>query len=352
MQNMLGFSNTLIKWYYQNKRELPWRETRDPYKIWVSEIILQQTRVEQGLPYYHRFIEAFPTVSDLARAESDYVLRLWQGLGYYSRARNMQQAAIYVMEQLDGRFPENFTLLLAMKGVGRYTAAAIASFAYGECVPVVDGNVQRVLARLFGVQDDVLLPKTFRLFEQIALAHIPENDPATFNQAIMEFGSQYCVPNRPNCADCIFKTACYAYENDMVSKLPVKLKKTKVRQRYFHYAILVQGNTIAMQKRQAKDIWQGLYEFVLLEHSHFLEFSELVERWSSMGIVNYTLDKESVEYTHLLSHQKLHVKFYVMRLNKNSTAIPDGFTYFSVQEVADLAKPVLLLNFLEKEDFL
>lgn len=349
MQLQLGFSENLIKWYQQNKRDLPWRNIHDPYKIWVSEIILQQTRVQQGLPYYERFISAFPTVSDLANAPIDDVLRLWQGLGYYSRARNMHHAAQYVTFDLKNNFPNSFEALLAMKGVGRYTAAAIASFAFGEKVPVVDGNVQRVLARVFGVSDDISSPKTQKIFEKIGLEHISDQDPGTFNQAIMEFGAQYCTPSKPDCDNCIFRTVCFAHKNGLASSLPVKLKKTKVRNRFFNYIVLKSGNDLAMRKRKEKDIWNGLFEFLLIESDAEINESELLEDLANNHSIHQKPFKSSETYLHILSHQRLHAKFYIFEVENRQEIERLGLVFYKKQESEKLAKPVLILNYLREE---
>ena len=224
------FSKRLKQWYLQNKRELPWRSTQDPYKIWLSEIIMQQTRVEQGLPYYLRFTEAYPNVHSLANAPEQEVLKLWQGLGYYSRARNLHTTAIRVSKELDGNFPDHYKELKTLKGVGDYTASAIASFCFNEPVAVVDGNVYRVLSRVFGVETPINSTQGIKEFKALAQELIDHKDPATFNQAIMEFGAIQCKPQNPLCETCPFNDVCLALKNDQIKELPVKIKKTKIRQ--------------------------------------------------------------------------------------------------------------------------
>lgn len=351
MQKMSGFANNLLLWYGTNKRDLPWREVQDPYRIWVSEIILQQTRVQQGLPYYERFIIAYPTVVDLARAPIEEVLRLWQGLGYYSRARNMHQAATYVVEKLDGKFPPSFESLLLMKGVGRYTAAAVASFAYKEKVPVVDGNVQRVLARVFGVESDIGNHKTQRLFENIAMEHIPADQPDIFNQAIMEFGALYCVPVKPDCERCVFKTSCFAFQRGVVAELPLKLKKTKVRNRYFHYVVLRRKGKIAFRERGSKDIWIGLNEFYLIESDRQLTQNEVQNAAKQEGVDIERFDRVSSVYLHVLSHQKLYATFYSANDYFSENIELKGFKFFSEDEIERLPKPVLIVKYLGQENF-
>ena len=234
----MEFSNSLIKWYLQNKRDLPWRNTVNPYPIWLSEIMLQQTRVAQGMPYFMAFMEAFPTVFDLANAEEEQVLKLWQGLGYYSRARNLHATAKYIATELKGDFPPNYNQLLQLKGVGEYTAAAIASFAYNEPVAVVDGNVFRVLSRYFNMDNDISDGKTKKEFQILAQELLPNDKAALFNQAIMEFGALQCVPKNPDCENCIFSNSCAALQHKKVNILPVKSKKTKVTNKFFNYLIL------------------------------------------------------------------------------------------------------------------
>jgi len=262
----MDFTNSLTQWYLQNKRDLPWRKTVDPYKIWLSEIMLQQTRVAQGTPYFMSFVSAFPTVFDLAAANEEQVLKLWQGLGYYSRARNLHKTAQYVANELSGIFPDNYNDLLKLKGVGEYTAAAIASFSYNEAVPVVDGNVFRVLSRYYNIDTDIAAASAKKEFVALAFELMPKDSPALFNQAIMEFGALQCVPKSPNCGICVFNTSCAALQKKKVDQLPVKSKKLKVRNRFFNYLVVSDDNeNTIIQKRTAKGIWHNLYEFPLIE---------------------------------------------------------------------------------------
>ena len=259
------FAETLLNWYQRHKRNLPWRETTDAYAIWLSEVILQQTRVAQGLPYYLKFIEAYPTVQYLAAAPEDEVLRLWQGLGYYSRARNMHFTAKQVVQEYNGQFPSSYHELQKLKGVGSYTAAAVASFAFKEKVAVLDGNVFRVLSRVFGISDDIAAPASRKVFQQLADSLIPEQAPDTFNQAIMEFGAIQCTPVMPDCMFCPLQTSCFAFNRGLVQELPVKSKAKAVRPRFFHYLVFEWQGSYFMRKRLAGDIWQGLYDFYLYE---------------------------------------------------------------------------------------
>jgi A/G-specific adenine glycosylase len=283
----MEFSNSLIHWYLQNKRDLPWRNTTNPYPIWLSEIMLQQTRVAQGLPYFLSFTDAFPTIFDLAKAEEEQVLKLWQGLGYYSRARNLHATAKYIAFELNGKFPPTYKELLKLKGVGEYTAAAIASFSYNEPVAVLDGNVFRVLSRYFNVDSDFSLPKTKTEFQQLAQEVLDKKNPAVFNQAIMEFGALQCVPKNPDCNSCILNSSCAALQHKKVSELPVKSKKTKVTNRYLNYLILKDSDcNYIVQKREGKGIWENLYEFPVLETDFLLSEKDAIDQISKMLFYN------------------------------------------------------------------
>ncbi|WP_269221671.1 A/G-specific adenine glycosylase [Flavobacterium sp. IMCC34518] len=344
----MKFHNTLIKWYLQNKRDLPWRKTTNPYPIWLSEIMLQQTRVTQGMPYFLSFTTAFPTVFDLAKANEEQVLKLWQGLGYYSRARNLHKTAQTVAFEMGGIFPDNYNDLLKLKGIGEYTAAAIASFSYNECVPVVDGNVFRVLSRYFDIETDIAQASAKKEFAALALELMPKDNPAQFNQAIMEFGALQCVPKSPNCAICIFNSSCAALQKKKVDQLPVKSKKTKVRNRYFNYIVATDdfGNTL-IQKRTAKGIWHNLYEFPLIETEKIENFDTIAQQIQyhffheneMISLLEY--NEESI--IHKLSHQHLHIKFWKASLKG---AIENGI---DIEAVKAFPFPIVIHNFIEKE---
>jgi len=334
--NSHPFAESLIHWYSGAKRDLPWRKTRDPYMVWVSEIILQQTRVEQGLPYFRRFVAAFPTVQQLADAREDHVLAIWQGLGYYSRARNMQAAARQVMTDFAGKFPTTYSDILRLKGVGPYTAAAIASICFHEPHPVVDGNVFRAASRLFGIRADISKASSRAVFVDTLLSVIDEKQPGTFNQAMMELGSAICQPT-PKCTECPVLAFCYAFEKKMTHKLPVKGKKLKIKERHLHYLVLTDNTRVLMRKREGKDIWLGIYDFPNVEAD------EIESVW---------LDKSthiSDTYIHLLSHQKLHVRFYQV---PTSAAKLKEFarTYqaksYSLKQILTLPKPILVANYV------
>jgi len=335
--NSHPFSESLIHWYSAAKRDLPWRKTRDPYIVWVSEIILQQTRVEQGTPYFERFISAFQTVKQLADAREDRVLSLWQGLGYYSRARNMQAAARQVMADFGGIFPSTYSDILTLKGIGPYTAAAISSICFDEPRPVVDGNVFRAASRVFGISADISKASSRAIFVDTLLSVFDENHPGTFNQAIMELGATICQP-APNCLECPVQSFCYAYEHKLTRELPVKGKKLQVKNRFLHYLVVTSGGEILMKKRGAKDIWQGLYDFPVLEGA------ENGAEWIEKGTL------VSKTYLHLLSHQKLHVRFY--RLNVSQKELKEyARTYnakpYSIKQILTLPKPTLVVNYLK-----
>lgn len=344
------FVNQLIRWYEHNKRELPWRNTKDPYKIWLSEIILQQTRIAQGLPYYERFLEAYPTVHELAAASEEEVLRLWQGLGYYSRARNLHACAKYVSTELNGQFPEEYTDLLGLKGIGKYTAAAISSLAFGKSNAVVDGNVFRVLSRFFGIHDDIADAKTFKIFENKGNELIKGQNPGIYNQAIMDFGAIQCTPKSPSCAICPISSDCFAFNNGLQEKLPLKSKKVKVRNRYFHYLVLEHGGKLLMRQRQAGDIWQGLYDFHNLETSEGLSEEEVLQQVDGFG--KLTLLESAGPFKHVLTHQRIFAQFFRLRVNdlSNFVQIQDQkhLKSFSLEQISDLPKPILIQNFLKK----
>lgn len=339
----MHFSNKLTAWYLQNRRSLPWRETKDPYAIWLSEIILQQTRVAQGLPYFEAFLQEFPTVFDLANAEEDKVMHLWQGLGYYSRARNLHATAKMVAFDYNGVFPNTSKELLKLKGVGEYTAAAIASFSYNEVIPVVDGNVFRVLARRFGINSDISTLTTKREFQALASSLIPKNSPALFNQAIMEFGALQCTPKNPDCTICPFQMECIAYQTNEVSNLPVKLSKTKVRDRHFDYLIFLDpnGNT-RIQQRTKKDIWQQLYEFPLIESTT----PELIDIEQQLTALFPNLAIKQIELCnttpiiHKLSHQKLYIRFWKIYTETTLT------NSSSIEELQKIGFPIVIHNFI------
>jgi A/G-specific adenine glycosylase len=334
--------NPLIKdWYRLNKRRLPWRITKDPFKIWLSEIILQQTKVEQGLSYYLKFTNRFKTAEDLAKTTEQEVLNLWQGLGYYSRARNLHFTAKTVVNEHKGKFPKTYTELLKLKGVGSYTAAAIASFCFDEPVAVVDGNVYRVLSRVFDLEIAIDSSEGKKYFFELAQNLIDKEDPALFNQAIMEFGALQCVPKNPNCEICPLDSICLSKSNGTWMNRPVKSKKTSVKHRFFHFLIFQNDQTTYLQKRSEKDIWQNLFQFPLIETDENSEITNF-ENYTP-----HTPSKISAEIVHVLSHQKIHARFY--HFNHLPSKIDTDWMAVKMTEIQDYPIPRLIDRYLEIE---
>ena len=340
------FSNKLILWYLQNKRDLPWRKTKNPYYVWLSEIILQQTRVAQGLDYYLKFIDAFPTVNHLANAEESTVLKLWQGLGYYSRARNLHFSAKYILNELNGEFPKTYKEIVKLKGVGDYTASAIASMCFNEPTAVVDGNVYRVLSRYFGIDTPINSSAGIKEFKALAQSLIDESQPGTFNQAIMDFGAIQCKPKKPLCMFCPFADSCVAFQKNKIDLLPVKEKKLKIKNRYFNFLVIkTADDKTILKERKGKGIWQGLYQFPLLESDKSIDKNDLIssEMFNEMfpNEVSISLFNKK-EVVHKLSHQHLHTQFWIIELNHQKDANIDW------KAIENYPVPVLISNFLEE----
>jgi len=331
----------LQRWYAREKRELPWRGSADPYAIWISEVILQQTRVEQGTPYFHRFLSAFPTVKHLAAASEDAVLKLWEGLGYYSRARNLHAAAKQVAEM--GAFPNSYERLRGLKGVGPYTAAAIGSMAFGVTKACVDGNVTRVLTRYHGIAEPIDSSAVIRLVEELAQQALDMAQPGEHNQAMMELGATVCLPKLAKCDICPLSHGCAALRLDQVNAIPWKAKRTKVRDRYFHYVVISDGSRTVVNRRAEGDIWQGLYEFPLVESSKPLEADEAVRE---LGLRNAKIVAEHGPYKHLLSHQRIFGRFIEVHVTSMDSALG---TVINQEELELLALPRLLNRYLEEK---
>ncbi len=346
----MGFSSQLISWYNKNKRDLPWRNSNDPYQIWLSEIILQQTRVDQGLSYYNKFIENYPTVIHLANASEEDVLKHWQGLGYYSRARNLHFTAKFIKEKYKGIFPNDYSEILDLKGVGEYTAAAIASFSYNQAYPVIDGNVYRVLARIYGVEAAIDSTNGKKVFKKLAEELIDKKNPATHNQAIMEFGALQCKPNNPNCESCPFRLECFALKNNLIDKLPFKEKKIKQRNRYFNYLVNLDNDSLIINKKGANDIWQGLYDFPLIETTKSLttidELISHIKKDYKSEPKNFTLKNISSENKHILSHQKIHATFWTVE-NFDLSFLNNNLLTISLKEINNYPVPKLIENYLK-----
>ncbi|MBC8006034.1 MAG: A/G-specific adenine glycosylase [Verrucomicrobia bacterium] len=337
------FNSNIHQWYSKFKRDLPWRNTHDPYFIWLSEIILQQTRVDQGLAYYSKFVDEFPTITSLAQATEDQVLKLWQGLGYYSRARNLHFTAKYIKDQYYGKFPDKYHELLLLKGIGHYTAAAIASISFNEQVPAVDGNVFRVLSRYFGISDPIDTTQGKKVFTKLAGDLIKGTDPGMHNQALMEFGALQCTPQKPNCLECPLMNHCYAYSANKTADFPVKQNKTKQRDRYFSYFVLHHEEHTWIKKRLNKDIWKNLYEFPMIETlsatsiETLFSMQEVKQLVSSDFVVGKIVDWK----VHLLSHQK--INYRIISIHKlGESKMPDDLIKVNKADIFNFAIPKLL----------
>lgn len=312
----MNFAEILIQWYQENKRSLPWRATNDAYKIWVSEIILQQTRVEQGLDYYFRFIKAFPDIYSLAGAKEYDVLKLWQGLGYYSRARNMLLAARQITSDYGGIIPGEMKEIIKIKGIGEYTAAAVLSFAFNKPFPVLDGNVKRILSRIYGIMDDVNSVKTKKIMFDLLEKLIDKKQPAVFNQAIMDFGALQCKPGTPSCHHCVFRNICYACQNNLVRNLPVKSKKTYRTSRYLNYIVPIikikKDFYTLMLKRNNNDIWKNLFEFPLIETKtpDIPEISKVLKEIFLINSKHQAIIEKITDYK--LTHRNIHANFVII----------------------------------------
>ena len=341
----MKFSNTLIYWYLQNKRELPWRKTQNPYFVWLSEIMLQQTRVAQGMAYYLKFTENFPTVFDLANADESTVLKMWQGLGYYSRARNLHHSAKQIANELNGVFPSTYKEIIKLKGIGDYTASAIASICFDEPTAVLDGNVYRVLSRYFGIKTAINSSAGNKEFKALAQNLIDETQSGTHNQAIMDFGAVHCKPQNPLCDTCPFANSCVALEKKIIKELPVKDKKTKVRNRYFNFLVVkTNADLTILSERKGKGIWQGLYQFPLIESTKNINKNELV---SSEEFIHLFPNETTIslfnkkEIIHKLSHQHLYTQFWIVETAISSEA------KIKWNAIKKYPVPVLIANFLE-----
>ena len=339
-----------MEWYDQSDRPLPWKGIKDPYLIWLSEIILQQTRTEQGTPYYEKFKRAYPTVHDMAKASEDEIMKLWQGLGYYSRARNMHHTAKHVSVVLDGKFPNSLKELQALKGIGPYTAAAIASFAFNLPHAVVDGNVYRVLARFFGIEVDIDDREAARLFGDLAQELVLTDQPGKYNQAIMDLGATVCTPRAYKCSNCLLREHCLAFARGTIDALPVKNKKIKKKVRYFHYFIVEHNARILIRKRKEKDIWKNLYDFPLFESTHAMEEAEMLKPGLAGHELLNSFQGNVAELIHTgqqqLTHQKIIANFW--KVNKEMPReYPDDFIWVDIENLSKFAFPRIITLFLE-----
>jgi A/G-specific adenine glycosylase len=345
------FTRQLMDWHATaNHRSLPWKKEKDPYKIWLSEVILQQTRALQGLPYYLRFTEAYPTIQDMASAADDDVFRLWQGLGYYNRCKNMLATARYIAHDLNGHFPDTYEGLLQLKGIGPYTAAAIASFAYGLPHAVVDGNVYRVLARYFGIDTPFDTNEGKIVFRSLAEELLDTRDSAAYNQAIMDMGATVCTPALPLCNECPLQQNCIAYHQQLITYLPVRSKKITVRNRYFHYILLLAGDTVWVHKRTGKDIWENLNEPYLIEHTDPLDTATLVQHdlYRQLNLLNITPEYEGL-LKQRLTHQLIETRFFSIQLDGQINVPVNEGNWIAMNELKKIAFPKTLVSFLEKK---
>jgi A/G-specific adenine glycosylase len=351
----MTFTKTILEWYENNFRDLPWRKTHDPYLIWISEIILQQTRIGQGLGYYSRFTERFPSIADLAKADEEEVLKIWQGLGYYSRARNLHSAAKDIIENHEGIFPDSYEKLIKLKGIGEYTAAAIASIAYNHPCPVVDGNVLRFFSRYFGVHLPIDTLSGKKKIRKKMLVLIDRKQPGMFNQAIMEFGALQCKPVNPDCERCPFKKECLAFIEGKVALLPVKSKPKKQKARYFNYLVILRENEerkkfIYLRKREENDVWKNLYDFPMIERTEGISGEKLFSSQEWQKIImdgQFRLTFQSGQYKHILTHQVIFATFYIVRLVvKRNFRLP--FLMVPIGEIDKYPVPRLIEEFLDQ----
>jgi A/G-specific adenine glycosylase len=352
----MKFSEILLGWYSKNKRDLPWRQTRDPYKIWLSEIIMQQTRVEQGLSYYLKFVKKYPEIKSLANAKEEDVLRLWQGLGYYSRARNLHNTANSIVKDFNGQFPETYSGLIKLKGIGEYTAAAIVSLAYNQVYPVADGNVIRFLSRYFGIKTPVNSEQGKKEILGLAGNLIDTKLPGEFNQAIMEFGALYCKPKYPDCKDCVFNSECLAFKQNFIDVIPVKIRRTSRKKRYFHYLVITgRNNSIYLKQRTENDIWRNLYDFPLLEKETKTTTNKLMKEISERLFVNINEVDLAVpiEYKHVLTHQIIFARFYKIEIpeathfNRIPSLLKVNMIQVDTTEIHNYPVPRLMEKFLK-----
>jgi len=343
----MNFADELVQWYLNNKRDLPWRNTTDAYIIWLSEIILQQTRVEQGMPYFNRFLEKYPTVSDFAAADEDAILKLWQGLGYYSRGRNMLKTARLVTEQFKGEFPQRYDDLIKLKGIGEYTASAIASFSANEAKAVVDGNVYRVLARYFGMDEPINSTKGKKDFQLLANEILNQDNPGLHNQAMMEFGAILCKPKNPACGICPVRVGCFAFKHNATTALPVKLKTVKVKERFFNYFLIIRDGEVLLRKRGEKDIWANMYDLPMIETDEIISLNNLVVMPETIASFGEGIDVQEVSpvYKHILTHQRLYVRFIIAQ--PQVVNMQENWFFTGVKSIEKFAMPKIVFIFIK-----
>jgi A/G-specific adenine glycosylase len=344
------FRTLLLQWNrHQNTRKMPWKGEKDPYRIWLSEIILQQTRVEQGWKYYEKFIAVFPDINKLAAAKDEKIYKLWEGLGYYSRCKNLIETARFISKKLNGKFPDKFEDILSLKGVGNYTASAIASFAYNLPYAVVDGNVFRVLSRVFGIKKPIDSTEGKRFFPQLAFDLLDKKKAGIYNQALMDFGAVICKPQNPGCSNCVLRDHCFAFKNDLVNKLPVKEKKIKITTRWFNYLVIESREKVYIHKRTANDIWKNLHEFVLIETPSNASVNKILAKAEKDNILkkgSYKLLSVSPLSFQQLSHQKIQGRFIKITLWKEF--VLPGFKAVSLKQLSRHAFPRFINAYFER----
>jgi A/G-specific adenine glycosylase len=352
--NPLFFRKILLSWYNSYKRDLPWRKNPISYNVWISEIVLQQTRINQGIHYYNRFVEKYPDIVSLAFANEEDVLKMWQGLGYYTRARNLHFASKQILKEFNGIFPNKYTELKKLKGIGEYTAAAIASIVFNEPVPAIDGNVYRVLSRLFAIDIPINSVLGKKYFRNLAGELIDPDLPGDFNQAMMEFGALQCIPVNPDCTICPFQNECAAFRNESVKKFPLRMGSLKIKDRYFHYFLIEQGQSILFRKRTGQDIWKNMYDFPLLETNKPFTPGRLIltESWKRFfNDRKITFIQISEEIIHILSHQRIHARFYHL-LPNSLEKIQSQFILIDKKDIFSLPVPKIIERYLLKLDFI
>lgn len=340
------FRKQILRWHFEeNTRTLVWKNEQDPYKIWVSEVMLQQTRADQVLTFYTNFINRFPSIQSLADAEEQEVFKYWQGLGYYSRCRNLIQSAKYIHQELKGTFPSDYFSILKLKGVGKYTAAAIASFAFEQPFAVLDGNVYRVLARFMAIDIPIDTPQGQGIFSALAQQCLDKDKPSAYNQAIMDFGATICTPKNPNCTECPLIKTCKAYQQELISLLPIKSKKLKIRKRYFHFFVLKYKDTYAIQLRNEKDIWQDLYQFPMLETQteELIDSNQEVDLFLKEHKIRSSVNM-TFSYQQKLSHQMIYSKFYFIECSKKLST--DKYIWITKQQFKAYPFPKTLTSFI------
>jgi A/G-specific adenine glycosylase len=343
------FTRELMRWHEEeNDRSLPWKQEKDPYKIWLSEIILQQTRAEQGLPYYLNFTEKYPTVEQLARAEDEEVFRLWQGLGYYNRCKNLLASARFIHTERNNHFPDTYPDLLALKGIGPYTAAAIASFAYGLLHAVVDGNVNRVIARYFGIDIPFDTTEGKKVFQELAQELLDKSDSAGYNQAIMDHGATVCTPANPACGECPLRKKCFAYNQGAMAALPVKSKKLVVKKRFFHYLVLTHSGKLWIRKRTKKDIWQNLFEPLLIENYEALDATTILAQPAFQALKLNGKAQYEGALTQRLTHQLIETRFFSMEVKRPVLMAGKEGEWVVFGQLKKYPFPRTLVSFLEK----